>query len=1223
MKTITRRMFGLGAAAACLGAGASRAKARTTFLRRGGGGSAPPPSGVTAGQAKLMVDDINRRGATPFASNGQPSAPNYYIGTNGGLQQLNGTDGSYLQYSVQDSLAASTFPTTLTLVQDGAVAGGVPTNTFGWVFRPGDIPAGHAPKFQIGGATWGYSHGLQTYWPDGSLKWCAFALMVPASPPSFPATVTISDGGAGTWPTASSRALTEVYNQNLVVNLKTPATAIPNNGRSADLFAALASDANNYYTVKDMDGAAGARWKFKTKAATSVGGTADPRIIVDHYIFAMNNSSGGLGGFRWFGAIRNPLRSDQAGGADGEWVAFQPPSSGSPSTGLNWSINPGGGGMVYTPVQHPFNTVNFNNGATFTGSISGSVLTVSTTPSSFIMPAATITANGGIAAPWSLVITSISSPFAINFGGGNTYGAAPAGITISGGPGAANNLFGFARQVSSSEPDGHFGGRGEYYLDNASFSGSFTNQTIILSSQLPPSYGTVGLYDGSALTGQYHIIAQLTSTEPGGTPGQRGTYALSGSAGTIGSEAMSHYGTLTVQTDVPVNWYSGSSGGNRLLAVAAGPVPPIVPGALPLSSGSLAQYPSAMQTGASGGVYSIVAVYNNQNLQVDHNSGSNNMFSGPGSGTLTPVPAFVRNSRFQIATKDGKYWFFQGTGSITADSTLRVQINQTYWQSTGTFMPMDMSLIGVIPDTGYRYDWNPYNCGVCRSVSIDDYGPPYEVGLMTSTAGIDFYVQTFNSEKENRIFGLYAGTPTSDWKSYTTVFDQVPPTYGTGTPYTGLPPALQGTAPKVGIGIATPLNNPTHEPDLGYWAFLRFGELQYFDYMVDWANQVVGAQGWNGTLPSPPFPYATYGNVIVTGQDRGIGWANRDLQKVAFICSYNPNPSAYPTLLTFNYGGTQLAQYLLDHADDQPRMVVAQVTSPSAGLFGNSAAVAYLTAHPGAWREQYNTRTDNMTGCQPWEISYFYGGMMYAALRGNADAVAILSNWMAWLDHIGNHSIQAGDHGNNGYPHFYRVAANAFSQAIGQAFVFGQGGAILMTDDSQFVGGGPGSGVTWADGTITSWVPNTGGGSAFTMNGTIKAPWYNQRGAGMPPQDNDAILCMVQQGLTIVNDGSQYPPELTLNQVYYIRDLSPASSVTGPWTFNLATTKGGPAITISSSNSSPKMFDLNPNYIPSNIDPLDSYGPDFLRQVGDSVNWIHAVAISSGPNGVNQFAGFT
>ncbi len=185
MTKITRRQVISGAAAAAAGLRAGSSEAR--LLRVGGGSSAPPPpSGVTAAQAKLMVDDINRRGATPFASNGQPSAPNYYIGTSGGLQQLNGIDGSYLQYSVQDSLAASTFPTTMTLVQDGAVAGGVPTNTFGWVFRPGDIPAGHAPKFQIGGATWGYSHGLQTYWPDGSLKWAAFALMVPSTPAELP-----------------------------------------------------------------------------------------------------------------------------------------------------------------------------------------------------------------------------------------------------------------------------------------------------------------------------------------------------------------------------------------------------------------------------------------------------------------------------------------------------------------------------------------------------------------------------------------------------------------------------------------------------------------------------------------------------------------------------------------------------------------------------------------------------------------------------------------------------------------------------------------------------------------------------------------------------------------------------------------------------------------------------------------------------------------------------
>ena len=657
--------------------------------------------------------------------------------------------------------------------------------------------------------TWGYSAGLQTYWPDGSLKWAAFSLMVPASPPSFPATVTISDAGAGSWPAASGRTLTDIYNQHITINAKTPSVPVTGNVRTADLFAAFVGDANNYRATKYMDGAAGACWKISVKFATSVGGSADPLLIGDAYVFAMNDGSGGLGGFRWLGNIRNPLRSDQVG-HDGEWVAFQPPSSGSPSTGLNWSINPSGT-PIYTPAQHPFNTVNFSNGGSFTGSTATNILTVTTAPASFLVAGTTIVADAPAVDKTN--ITSISTPFGINFGADNTLISPPPGITTDRSS-AFNLMLGLSNQISSSEPDGSMGKRGLYQNDNAHWSSTFSSQTLIISSQQQPSYGTVGLYDGSSLTGQYHILGQLTASG-GDAPGYRGTYLLSGSPGTVGSSAMTHYSNLTAQSDVPVNWYSGSSQGNRMYAQVSGSPPPIhAPGWPP------AAYPSAMTTGTVGGVFSIWGQGAGQNLAIDHNN-VNQIFTGPnvGTATLMPIPAFPRNARFQLATKDGKYWFFQGTGSIAADSTLRIQINQAYWQSTSCFPSIDMSLIGIIPDTSYTFDWNPYNCHMARSVAVDEGGPPYEVGLMMPSCTVDFYVQSAATEKSVRIWGLSAGALRSDWTdSNSATFDRVPPTYGTGTPYTGLPAALLGAAPQHRQASQAPLTIPhTREiSDIGH-----------------------------------------------------------------------------------------------------------------------------------------------------------------------------------------------------------------------------------------------------------------------------------------------------------------------------------------------------------------------------------------------------------------------
>ena len=325
-------------------------------------GSTTPPATSTTAQAAAMLADMTHRIAVC-------NTPTLYLPP--WDQNRPGA-----QYSSQGTLAASSFPTTMTLVQDGTVAGGVPTQSFGWVFRPGDIPAGHAPLFKVGGVTWPYSAGLQTYWPDGSLKWAAFALMVPsrfAPAQGASTTVTISDGGFGTWPAPSGRTLAEIYAQNLVVNGLAPVSfSVADNARTADLYALLNGDSNQYYAVKDLDGAAGARWTIKTRmqATTTPNGTPDPQFVVTHRIFAMNNPSGALAGFRWFGEIRNPFYNDSAGVKLLSGVRAA--EHGTPSAGLNWqTVGPGGSGTVNNPVWLPFSTTNYFNGASFTGAITG------------------------------------------------------------------------------------------------------------------------------------------------------------------------------------------------------------------------------------------------------------------------------------------------------------------------------------------------------------------------------------------------------------------------------------------------------------------------------------------------------------------------------------------------------------------------------------------------------------------------------------------------------------------------------------------------------------------------------------------------------------------------------------------------------------------------------------------------------------------------------------
>lgn len=144
------------------------------------------------------------------------------------------------------------------------------------------------------------------------------------------------------------------------------------------------------------------------------------------------------------------------------------------------------------------------------------------------------------------------------------------------------------------------------------------------------------------------------------------------------------------------------------------------------------------------------------------------------------------------------------------------------------------------------------------------------------------------------------------------------------------------------------------------------------------------------------------------------------------------------------------------------------------------------------------------------------------------------------------------------------------------------------------------------------------------MNGTIQAPWYGGPAVQYPNNDDTIFIACQAFGTVPVNDGSQWPTEIPLNSVCYVRDLSPTNSVNGLWTFNLSFTKGGPAITINSTNASPHMFGLPHAYRSSNPDVYQSNGYDYMYEVTYPVFWLHAIATSNDPvHGLNQVAGFT
>lgn len=224
-------------------------------------------------------------------------------------------------------------------------ATGSVTPMFGWVFKRGDIPSGTAPQFLVSGVAQPYSWGCQSTWADGSLKFASFVLRTTASVAGS-GTLSVGVWNNGAAPATSARTLTEVYNQSLQVN----ATGA-NFGLSGTYVAALVNDANNVEQLVYLDGAAGKVWRVKTHFAT--GGTAHGQLECYHYVAALTDASGNLGGIRHLGRICQPHYNFDTPAKN--WRAF---------SSVSWQY---GVGPTTVPLVWPFSNADFTwtSGAIF------------------------------------------------------------------------------------------------------------------------------------------------------------------------------------------------------------------------------------------------------------------------------------------------------------------------------------------------------------------------------------------------------------------------------------------------------------------------------------------------------------------------------------------------------------------------------------------------------------------------------------------------------------------------------------------------------------------------------------------------------------------------------------------------------------------------------------------------------------------------------------------
>lgn len=1009
------------------------------------------------------------------------------------------------------SITPASFPTTFNLTNNSgsSQAAGVPMHPFGQPFRDGDMPPGSIPVYTVGGVSQPYSYGLRSYFPSGNLRFVSIMLLPTFSLAGNASVACTLSATTGSWPAASGRTITDIYNQELVLNCPALSTSDPSGdafdmlpGGGAYVGSWLKSDANNYKVAQWMDGQAGAAWRISTNMAATQGGTADPLLKFDHYVFALGAGGSPLG-FRWLGRIRMPFYASMTTANCFFFCAG--PNSGSPTSGLNWQINPGGAGVQTIVPTWPFATA-----------------------------------------------TDVTSTVAFT-------GTA----TLSNGSGAAGNILDVVSVTSGSISNG----------TNQPVTGA--NPALEAGSYFLP-YGTGG------------------TTGTGGV----GTYIIGNTPLGLITSPIAVYTPGALQSTTAEAWLTGNP-----------------PGIVPV------QVTGSVPTGFSvGQVWWASINSSNPNLSLCASPVLEDGISPQSSGTFTATPVFglAPFTSLCFATPDGKYNYFQGTGSQAADTTLRMQINQTYWQAAKIIPPMDITLTGSvfggpITDTTWNFDWNPYTNGSLTG-NFNAGGDGDFIGALGTQSCVDFYNQSELSERQTRCVGFMGGRIDYDVKDATldTLVNVTSNTY-TGLPAAGSGVGLGWSASKGNTG-ATGFTNPgptggfgnlmgalgfvddpSHQPNFSFWAYIRTGELQFFDFQSEIAvGMLLGQPNRNPNAANGDTPYSINGCYTYECQQyRGMGWGFRNIACAALFAPWNPTT---PNVADFD--GTQRSKYLNDLRDiganfpidlwnfGQSNPAVGSVPSP---IFPSYAQSAYL------WTPfNYNALSGSPAYEQGpiWEQCYFGDSMLYAAMGGNAKA-------LQWLELMGNRiSYIVSTYG--AYPVY----------AYNQAFTFDSSGTFfnlgleLITEDALYVFSQVSAIVPGP-----SWTPNSGGSTlAFTF---LSTP-----GGGYVPQNGDVIIP------TDIN-GVQRPLEMSTQVPYWIVGLSGLS-------FNLCASPPPATTPISITSSGGSM---NMNYMPKAPGPLASgggvpYAFAFADQVQQTAKWAAALGVTeyasiiSDVNARNIGAGF-
>ncbi len=547
--------------------------------------------------------------------------------------------------------------------------------------------------------------------------------------------------------------------------------------------------------------------------------------------------------------------------------------------------------------------------------------------------------------------------------------------------------------------------------------------------------------------------------------------------------------------------------------------------------------------------------------------------AGSGTHKATPYPYLAYFGALFTAGPSGMWDYVQADGTDGSDTTLRCQVDKSYWVSTGLIPPYDLT---VAPASNAPTGYWP-NCSEPVTRYLEETGERNDLGIMPTWYARHFLTQADVDETVVRVVslvgghGFSVGLESSAMRTHPCVNNG-----SSGAAYPGMPApnpqfrfmadgnpshGFTDTTDRMVLLAGFSQQDSSHMPQFNYYPYLFTGEPWHLDMLLEHANNAVfqrnaslgvanisashyslgsGNGGGDRILQVGSNP-TRYGITIGSSETRIDAWACALVAAAAAICpDKNPDCPSYK-------------QYFND-----------MNTATWAAANDILAALPPFAAQYGLWVMPQGT---GHFAIDSWQLAYLGAAVALAAsATENAGAANVLSFHVKYFDQV---QAQFGG---------WHVASYQAIARMGKQF-----GAPLVTEFGNIAFIGPN--FRW-----------TAGGS-FVMT-----PFRNYT-----PANGDVVMFTSSSGSQTPEGFSQFTPYYMVNLDGNTFDLSAAP---GGQALNLRDSYGGQAQFFIVSSNPPTTGSM------SELGAPDSYNSEILGML----QYALAVGASVSPATVEDLA---